>query len=428
MNKQATATDKIDFRKIRKDEPKWAYNFRKNGWANYNRSDLPDRVVHLWKYTDPNHFLVENPYEVMNLKRASADSAPRLTPKPEISGYGYNAAENITVAVLDEKTAESGVIFKDLHVAAEEDENIVGNYLGHLVDGSFGKFEAMNSALWNTGLFLYVPDNTVVEKPIRLQRHPSGLTTFLRLLVVVGNNSELTIIDDYSGECRNTDALCNGVAELFVGESSNVRYANIQRFGENCKSHLTQRARLDANARLHSVFAGLGGKVSKVNAGTILAGRGAESKMSGVVFTGGSQHFDYHTLHHHESSETFSDIDFKVILKDKGISAYTGLIKINEDAQNCEAYQMNRNLLLNRGPKAESIPELEILCDQVRCSHGSTTGPIDPEILFYLRSRGFSHDEAVRTVIGGFVEPTLEQVPSDLRDIVSEYMMRKLEG
>jgi len=428
MNMQATEIKEIDFRKINKNEPKWLYNLRKNSWSNYSETGLPERVVHLWKYTDPGQFLVENPRDIMDISHPGADSLPKLSLKPEISGYGYNTADYLTVAVLDEQLARAGVIFKDLHAAVREDENIVGNYLGHLIDGSFGKFEAINSALWNSGLFLYIPDNTIVEKPIRLHRHSSDRTTFLRLLVVVGKNSDVTIIDDYSGECHKSDSLCNSVAELFVDESANVRYANIQRFGEGCRSHITQRARIGANGRLHSVYAGLGGSVSKVNAGTILAGRGADSKMSGVVFSGGKEHFDYHTRHHHQSSDSFSDIDFKVILKDYGVSAYTGLIKIDEDAQNCEAYQMNRNLLLNKGAKAESIPELEILCDQVRCSHGSTTGPIDPEMLFYLKSRGFSHNDAVRSVIMGFVEPTLTQIPDDLGEIIRNLMVQKLEG
>ncbi|PKK83156.1 MAG: Fe-S cluster assembly protein SufD [candidate division Zixibacteria bacterium HGW-Zixibacteria-1] len=428
MSTQVIDISKIDFRKSNKQEPPWLYNFRKNSWNSFMNMALPERMVHLWKYTDPEYFLINDMHEAMRISPAPADNSIGLSIKPEYSGYGYNRPDHLTMAALDESTANSGVIFKDLYAASSENEDLVGNHLGHLVDGSFGKFEAMNAALWSSGLFLYVPDNTIIEKPIRLQRHPAGPMTFLRLLVIVGKNSEATIIDDYSGECRESDAVNNSVAEIFVGESSNVRYANTQRFEDNCRSYITQRARLADNARIHTVYGGLGGNISKVNAGTILAGRGADSKMSGVVFANASQHFDYHTLHHHKASESFSNIDFKVILKDKGVSAYTGLIKINQDTQNCEAYQLNRNLLLNKGTRAESIPELEILCDQVRCSHGSTTGPIDPDMVFYLKSRGLNYQEAVRTLITGFVEPTLAQVPADLASALLDLILRKLEG
>ena len=417
----------VEFRKIGKKEPKWLYNFRKNNWLDFDSMSLPDRVTHLWKYTDPAQFIPESPYEAMNVMPSADEKAKKPILESNYSGYGYNRPDFMTTAVIDESLAENGVIFKNLYSAVSEDTDIVGNYLGHLIDSSFGKLEAMNAALWNSGLFLYIPDNIMVEKPIRLQRHPAGPATFLRLLVVVGKNSKVTIIDDYSGKCRINDALINSVAEIFVGDDSDVRYANIQRFGGGCKSHITQRGRIGNDARLHSIYAGLGGSVSKVNAGTVLAGRGAESKMSGIVFAADRRHFDYHTRHHHVSGDTHSDIDFRMILKDKTVSAYTGLIKIDEDAENSEAYQINRNLLLNKGAKAESIPELEILCDQVRCSHGSTTGPIDPQMLFYLKSRGISHNEAVKTVITGFVEPTLAQVPEELAGIMGDLIERRLE-
>ncbi len=243
--------------------------------------------------------------------------------------------------------------------------------------------------------------------------------------MIAGKNAKATIIDDYSGSCPD-QALINSVVELFVGDSSNIRYANTQRLDDNCKSYITQRAKLGRDAGIYSIFGALGGNVSKVNAGSVLAGKGADSRLYGILFGNDQQHFDYHTKHHHTAGETYSNIDVKVVLKDKAVSAYTGLIKINEDALNCEAYQENRNLLLNKGTRAESIPELEILCDQVSCSHGATMGPLDPEMLFYLTSRGISRDDAVKTVIGGFVEPTVQQLPAELRDVVRDIIMAKL--
>ena len=145
--------------------------------------------------------------------------------------------------------------------------------------------------------------------------------------------------------------------------------------------------------------------------------------MYGVIFGDDKQHFDYHTMQHHKASESFSNLNFKVVLKDKAKSAYTGLIRIEKDTVNCEAYQENRNLLLNPGTKAESIPELEILTDQVRCTHGATMGPIDPEQIFYLKSRGIGETEAVKMIVIGFMESLLRQIPDDiakiLRDVIS---------
>jgi len=150
--------------------------------------------------------------------------------------------------------------------------------------------------------------------------------------------------------------------------------------------------------------------------------------MYGVVFGDNDQHFDYHTVHHHKASNSYSDIDFKVVLKDKANSATTGLIRIEEDAQNCQAFQLNRNLLLNDGPKAESIPELEILCDQVQCSHGATVGPIDNNMMFYLMSRGIEKKEAVNIITRGFVEPTIQKLPEELGELTRNLIIEKMKG
>jgi len=171
-----------------------------------------------------------------------------------------------------------------------------------------------------------------------------------------------------------------------------------------------------------------GGALSKQNFGVTLNGPGANSKIYGLLFGSKKQHFDNHTLHHHAASQTSSDIDFKVVLRDKALSAYTGLIRIEHDAANCEAYQENRNLLLTEGARAETIPELEILNEDVMCSHGATVGPIDPEMVFYLTSRGVPEQEAINAIVTGFVSSTLKMVPADIRGGIRSVVTNRLEG
>ena len=430
MNTVTIAKNKTKFRGENSLEPEWLYNIRKESGDYFNSLDLPHRANHLWRYTNPQDLLVKNPEDLIKIIPSLPDRAENdLTHLySDFSGYSYNRPDSMTFTKLSPALEESGVVFKDLLSAARENEDIVGKYLGKLVGYDFGKFEAMNLALWNTGLFLFLPDNIDIKKPIRLQRHPSGPNTFHRLLVVVGNNSKLTLIDDYSGECHKEEAQINSTVEIFTGHSSDVKYFNTQRFSCNCKTYMTQRAQINRDARFVSVFAGIGGKVSKVNTGAILYGQGAESRLYGIVFGDNNQHFDYHTMHHHKSSNSYSDIDFKIVLKDKANSASTGLIRIEENALNCEAYQVNRNLLLNEGPKAESIPELEILCDQVQCSHGATVGPIDKEMLFYLMSRGVAYKEAVDIITLGFIEPTIQKFPKELRELTWELLTGKMKG
>jgi Fe-S cluster assembly protein SufD len=216
------------------------------------------------------------------------------------------------------------------------------------------------------------------------------------------------------------------VVESVVGPNAHLRRIIVQRWGERVVSHFTHRTLLERDAQLLVVWAGLGSGVSKVDMTTAMLGRGANAKLLGVAFGQRQQHFDHHTVHDHRARDTYSDLDFKVVLKDRARSAYTGQIRIEQNAPNCEAYQENRNLLLSEGTRADTIPELEILTDEVRCSHGATIGPIDEEELFYLCARGIPRDEATRMVVGGFVEPTLGEVPEDLRERLRAYIMERV--
>ncbi len=430
MDVDTLIKESVEFRQIDDGEPTWLYKHRKNGWDHYHQSPLPERTRHLWRYTDPAQFVIEKPEELQNLLPVIPDGLPRDIRQisPEHAAFGYNRSDLFTFAQLSPELADEGIIFKDLYSAVRENGDLVENYLGRLIDPRFGKFEALNMALWNTGLFLYIPDNLVIEKPIYLHRHPTGRFTIQRLLVIAGDNSQATIMDDYSCHCRHNGAIANSAVELYAGNSANIKYINMQRLADDNVTFMTIRSEIGQNTELYSLFGGFGSAVAKINAGVKLSGRGANSRMAGIIFADGKQHSDYHTRHHHTAGESFSDLDFKVILKDKAASAYTGLIRIEKDTANCEAYQENRNLLLNKGTRAESIPELEIMTDQVRCTHGATMGPIDREMVFYLKSRGFSQTDAMRTIVEGFVASTLGKAPEEAVQIIQHLVSEKLQA
>jgi len=430
MGNVAVEYNEKRFRRMIPTEPEWFYKMRRESWEKFLNTPLPDRVTHLWRYTKPENFLISNPDPLMN-----STVLPGIGVSPngydwqsEYSARGVEREDFTSGIVMTDQLAEAGVIIKNLRHAVNENEDIVEGYLGKLVGNDFGKFEALNLALWNTGFLLYIPDNTVIEKPIHLSRVPVGQAASSRLLVVVGRNCQATVIDDYTSPSEKAPDIFNGVVELFVNEASNVRYVSLQRLSENTKMFMTQRMRAEQQANVYTVFGSFGSKVGKFDAGSILNGAGAESRMYGMAFGSEKQHFDHHTVHHHTHGETYSNLDVKVVLKDRAVSAYTGLIRIEEHADVSEAYQENRNLLLNENTQADSIPELEILTDQVSCSHGATVGPIDPEMIFYLRSRGYSMEEAVRAIVTGFVEPTFKEVPEDLRDNLRKAVLEKLEA
>jgi Fe-S cluster assembly protein SufD len=420
----------IDFRAKSSSEPGWLYDLRKAAWESYRNTPLPDRITHLWRYSDPGHFDIEDPQQINTLMSRRPDilTGKELQPAQGMAAYVANNSNMKSIFQTTAAFKESGAIIDELQNALKLHGDIIREHLGKLIEFDMGKFESMNLALWNNGILVIVPDNTVIEKPIYLYRHPTGKATVSRLLVVVGKNSEATIIDDYKCPCNKEATQFNSAVELFGADAARIRYVNLQRLDFDNRAYITQRTKLGRDSESYTLFASLGGGASKVNSGTILAGQGANSHIYGVAFGDGKQHFDHHTLHDHRASASFSNIDFKVVLKDKSNSAYTGRIVIDKDTVNCEAYQENRNLLMSKGCKAETIPELEILTDQVRCTHGATVGQVDPEQIFYLTSRGFSRDEAMRVIVSGFVEPTLAKMPNHLGDTIRDIIYAKLEG
>jgi Fe-S cluster assembly protein SufD len=434
--KTKTTTPAVSVEQIRQvagkhNEPDWLIKQRLQAWDIYLEAPMPDRVRHLWRYTDPEQFLLATD-NIIGPDCETEDDIGRDMEK--IFEHKHHAAELIcqngciVLRQVNPELEKKGVIITDLHTAAREHPKLVEPYLGKEVHPGHGKFEALNSALWQSGLFVYIPRGLVIEKPIHLVTTGNGHPEFLgtRLLVVVDENAQATIVDESTGNPPAPMAV-NGVVELKLNQAANVQYVNIQRWKENVKTHVTQRANVERDAKLFSVWAGLGSGVVKSDIGARLVGKGAESRLQGMVFARNKQHFDYHTVHDHRSGESYSDLDMKVVLRDKARSVYTGLIRIDKNARICEAYQENRNLLLNDNTRADTIPELEILNDEVKCSHGATIGPIDEDMVFYLAARGIPRDEAVRMIVAGFVEPTLAAMPEDLRERLQESVMNRLQ-
>ena len=430
MTTQTAAVRNIRFRDKDSNEPTWLFEQRKQAWDFYHNAAMPERIEHLWRYSDPDHYALVDPENYLVKHRLYPDifKAKELNEKQGIDAYWANNSDMKAVLQSSEAFRQTGAHFEELSLVINDDKNSIDSYIGQLIPAKFGKFEALNMALWNNGIFVYIPDNTVIEKPIYLYRHPNGAATFSRLLVVLGKNAQATIIDDYKCPCNKEQTLFNSIVEIFAGDSSRLSYVNLQRLALDNRAFITQRTKLGHDAESYTLFASLGSGLSKIDAGTILAGRGATSNMFGIAFGDKNQQFDHHTVHHHKASDSYSNIDFKTVMKEKSASAYTGLIKIEQDAQNCEAYQENRNLLLSEKARAETIPELEILTDQVRCSHGATVGPLDEEMVFYLTSRGISRQEAIKTIVSGFVEPTLGKMPDSLGDTIRDIVYDKLEG
>ncbi|HJO04553.1 MAG TPA: Fe-S cluster assembly protein SufD [Acidobacteriota bacterium] len=411
-------------------EPAWLAQWRRDAWDIYSAAPLPDRVAHLWRYSEPEKFLPDRITPLASNGAAPGDSAPDgLAGNPAAVAVIEDAV--LQACWIDPAWHEAGVVLTDLATAAREHEDLVRAHLGTAAGAESGKFEALNAALFAGGLFLYVPRNVRVDKPIHLfQRTRTDLAgLFGRLLIVVDEGAEATLFDEYSNGGENPRVLANSVVEGTLLPNSRLSYFNVQRWGSRTRSHARQRFLVQRDAAVTTVNIGLGGRYNKANLGNVQRGGNAQAEMIGVIFGGGQQHFDNHTEHVHEAGNSFSDMDFKVVLEDEARSVYTGLIRIDLEAPNSEAYQENRNLMLDPTCRAESIPELEILNEEVRCTHGATVGPIDEEQVYYLRTRGLRESEAERLIVEGFFGPALDRIDDDeLRERLWGHINAKLAG
>ena len=229
--------------------------------------------------------------------------------------------------------------------------------------------------------------------------------------------------------CPNT--YVGGVTELHVGAGARVRFVNAQDLGKQVYDLRSQTALLERDSHLEWLTVALGGRVSRSTQHSVLRGPGAEAVVTGLYLPDGKQHIAFDTLQDHVAAACTSDLLYQGALLGKSRSVYEGTIRAWPGAQKTNAYQSNRNLLLSKEARADSLPRLEIEANDLRCTHGATVSPVDDQQVFYLMSRGIPRDDAVRLIVEGFFQPSLDRLPetlTGLRGRLVEAIAGKLRG
>jgi Fe-S cluster assembly protein SufD len=312
---------------------------------------------------------------------------------------------------LDETIAAKGVQVCGLATCEEAD---VAAVLGTCSQASPDAFTVLHDAFLAGGAFIRVPAGVVVDKPIVVLHwsEGQGLATFPHTLVVAEESAEVTVLDRFgSPDMRDGGHLVDAVIELLVGDNARMRYQSVQEHGARTWQVALQRAHVGRDASLHSSAVALGGDYARLRSESLLEGDGAESDLTAVYFGDHTQMLDFRTLQDHDAPNTRSDLLFKGAVEDQARSVYSGLIRLRPTARKAVANQTNRNLVLTEGAGAESIPNLEIEANDVRCSHASAVGPIDEDQLYYLESRGVPPADAERLIVLGFFDDVLERLP-----------------
>lgn len=286
-----------------------------------------------------------------------------------------------------------------------------GAALGAVSGESTGAFSLLHDAFVADPVLVRVRPGLVVDAPVVVLHWTdgSGLATFPHLVVQAGDDSEV-VVYDHSGSA-DVDALVLPVVELAAGPASRLRYVNAQLLGQRVWQLGRQLSRGERDARLSTSMVALGGGYARLEVESTLAGRGAAGEMLAVYFGEGNQMHDFRTLQDHEAPKTMSDLLFKGAVQGRSRSVYTGMIHIGKQAAGVDAFQTNRNIKLSDGAWAESVPNLEIENNDVRCSHASAVGPVDEDQRYYLESRGVPPARAERLIVLGFFEDVLERLP-----------------
>jgi len=413
-------------------EPAWMREFRLAAWETFERLPWPAPADPEWRRTDPTMFRLEGirPFAdaPAGVLPASLQQLVDVWQAP--AGLLLQRNSQGVRSQLDGGAAGRGVVFTDLHTALRERPDLLREYfMTTCVRPDETKFRALHAALWSGGALLYVPDGVEITAPLVSLAwiDADGVGVFPHLLVIAGRSSKVTLITGAASPPGEWQAFADPVSELILRDGAQVRLVTLQEWGSNVAEIGIIRSVLARDAELRSLLVGFGGKVVKTNVESILDGPGATSEMLGLVFGDSRQHFDLHTLQEHRAPHTLSDLLYKNVVTGRARSVFSGMIRVLPGAQKTNAFQANRNLILSAGAKADSIPNLEIMANDLRCTHGSATSRINEEHLFYLMSRGLARAQAVRMVVEGFFAELLDRVPlEDLRARLQREIEQKM--
>jgi Fe-S cluster assembly protein SufD len=332
-------------------------------------------------------------------------------------------------ASLADDWARQGVLFGSLDAMVHEHGDLLRPYFErHVVDPQKDKFSALQAAVWCGGTLLYVPKKVRIDEPLHsLSALKNGGVDLGKTMVILDEGAEATMLSETASASAEAGGLHCGSIELIVEKGASLRYVNLQNWGHEVWHFAHQKANVDREGRLQWTIGALGSRLAKVNQHVAMTGPDAEVQVNGVMFTEGRQHLSYNTHQHHRAPYCKSDLLYKAALQDRSRTVWRGMIKVDKDAQRTDGYQRNDNLMLSRDARADSIPGLEIEADDVRCTHGATAGRVDEESIFYLRTRGLTRNEAIRTYVAGFFQQVFDRITIEsVRDALGEAIGRRI--
>lgn len=388
--------------------PHWLRAERRAAFKRFYSSELPTEALEQWRYSRVEQLDLDRYAPALGLQAAEVRAHPADEITDQLLPVLKQQAGVTVVETLDGFVSElsvspgSSLEIADLSGGGDRPEY---EPIGEDPDA----FVTLNRAFAGSWIDVRVPKRSAAETVVVLHRVGSGgVAAFPRVTVGVGEAAELTVVEVFAG---GSGSLVVPVAELSIGDAARLSYLNVQALDPGAWQMGFQASRVAKDASLVSAAAALGGGYARLRTDSVLAGTGASGRLLALYFASGDQMHDFRTVQHHSAPKTQSELLYKGVVANAARSVYSGLIRVDKGARGTNAMQTNRNLVLHEGAHADSVPNLEIEDNDVRCSHASAVGPIAEDQRFYLESRGVPTKVADRLIALGFLDDVLEQLP-----------------
>jgi Fe-S cluster assembly protein SufD len=407
-------------------------NYRQSAWNHFRSMQLPNTKEEAWRRTDlrnlkPGRFVINSDH-----RETYFNNIPERLLSPMLRGENAGSltlSGNHSQISLKKRILEQGVIFTDLVDAEKRYPDQLEKILGKIINSGEDKFASLSAALAQNGVFIYIPKGLHLEQPLQSLIWEEGQNTasITHVAIYLDEDSSITYLQESASPEDETSIFHAGLVEICVSQGASLKFVELQSWGKNVWDFSHERIQVHRDANLEWIIGATGSRLTKAFMHVDLKDRGASGRVSGFSFLDGSQHIDYDTEQNHLAPNTTSDLFFKCALKDESRSIWQGMIYVAPGAEKTDGYQANRNLLLSPNARADSIPGLEILADDVRCSHGATIGSIDVDQIFYLMSRGIDRKSSEQLIVEGFFDPIMQRIPFEsVRDRFQEIISKKM--
>lgn len=413
-----------------RDEPDWLGELRQQSWSDFESAAWPTGRDEEWMRTDIRLFKLDK-FQMSNDEGTGPEEAQALLSHGvDLAGQVRSVNGECVYEDVSAELEKKGVLFGSLDRLVNEHGDVLRPYFEQrIVNPSRDRFAMLNAACWSSGAVLFVPKGVVLDQPLHVIASLSGAgaADISKTMVILEEGAEATLLMETASATENDPGMHCGSIEMLIGKDAKLRYVSLQNWNDKTWHFASQKALIGKSGRLQGTIGALGARLAHVNQEVSLDGEDAEAQVNGVMFTQGKQHLSYNTHQHHRAPYCQSDLLYKSALQDKSRTVWRGMIQVDKPAQRTNAYQRNDNLMLAESARSDSIPGLEIEADDVRCTHGSTSGKVDETQIFYAMTRGYTRKEAIRMIVTGFFQQVFDRITIvSVRDALTDAISRRV--